>query len=569
MTEQDQTIGTQMVSALAAGGCIPSPGVSQTEIQLGIQFAASHLNDYRFNVDEKMWHVWNGKCWEKDETGQTHRAVQNFLHNQLIALTQNTGLGKELVEATKMYIRENSARGVRSIMELAQARLSVKDDEFDSNPYLLNCQNGILDLTTVALGDDEKINFDAVGFYDHTSEEMHSRITGAGYNKEAVCPNWLKHLDTVFESNTDLIKNYQEFAGYMLFYVNPDAIMGILTGGGRNGKTACQNTLKITLGTYAAQLKTEALMVGGDYAGHGRIYMKGARLVNAAEPEDNEKGRPTLDTNFIKGATGQEEIFARHFNCMPVGFHFDGLICLLANRLPRITDQTVSIWDRLWVIPFNHYFKPEERDPAFVEALGDEVDGILIWMLEGYARYKKNGRMIQCQSVRDQTAEYRKEEDPYTDFIEYVTSGDNPLEINSDFEILSSSLYTRYTTFFNLRYGSIPDRKPHGIKKFGMDMKTKFGKRVSNSQTFYLGIGNPREYAEKNKNKQTSKPPDVKEPEKEDCWFKNFVPEPGMKSEHLDFARHLFCIGYCKEDAYRACSKENRNPDDCDGVPIP
>jgi putative DNA primase/helicase len=41
-----------------------------------------------------------------------------------------------------------SVNGIRGIVALAKTKLGVKGDEFDSDPDLVGCQNGVLNLAT-------------------------------------------------------------------------------------------------------------------------------------------------------------------------------------------------------------------------------------------------------------------------------------------------------------------------------------------------------------------------------------------------------------------------------------
>src|SRR5208282_2913447 len=49
---------------------------------------------------------------------------------------------------------------------------------------------------------------------------------------------------------------------------------------------------------------------------------------------------------------------ARYLYGDPVSFSISGCLFLATNHKPRIADQSTAMWDRIWMIPFRHYFDP-------------------------------------------------------------------------------------------------------------------------------------------------------------------------------------------------------------------
>jgi len=64
--------------------------------------------------------------------------------------------------------------------------MSVRSDDFDADPYLLNCQNGVLDLRTGKMS-------------AHSPDFLLTKICNTHFDSKAQCPEWMKFLDTILK----------------------------------------------------------------------------------------------------------------------------------------------------------------------------------------------------------------------------------------------------------------------------------------------------------------------------------------------------------------------------------
>ncbi|MFX9457910.1 hypothetical protein ABTO37_19210, partial [Acinetobacter baumannii] len=68
----------------------------------------------------------------------------------------------------------------------------VRAHRFDSDPYVLNCANGVLDLRTLEL-------------LPHAPHFFCTRITRAPFQPDAEAPTWERFLCEIFNGDTELI----------------------------------------------------------------------------------------------------------------------------------------------------------------------------------------------------------------------------------------------------------------------------------------------------------------------------------------------------------------------------
>ena len=63
------------------------------------------------------------------------------------------------------------------------------------------------------------------------------------------------------------------------------------------------------------------------------------------------------------------------------------------------------------MIPFDVTIPPEQRDKNLTEKLIAENAGILNWLIQGYAMWKKEGLGDEPKAVREANEEYRMDMD--------------------------------------------------------------------------------------------------------------------------------------------------------------
>lgn len=443
------------------------PEESQTQSYFAGLFVDEIRHEWRFNIDAGKWLHWNGKFWELDDKNSIHNVCRTFLIRQLHNISEGDP-DEQIEDEVRALVRMNSARGISDIITLSKPMLSLKERELDTQKLFLNTLNGTYDLETGIL-------------HHHDPELLISKCCGVEYNRDAVCPTWESHIETTLDGDLELISNVQELLGYSLFAGNPAAIFGVLVGSGRNGKSVTVETVESILGSYAVSINPNALMDSGCNPGSDRMKMIGARLIVAAEPGDTSKGRCSLDAGFIKACTGGDTISSRRLYCESVTFKVEGLCLIITNTLPQIRDQSVAMRERVWCVPFDHYFAPEDRKTDIKDILFAEGSGILNWLIAGYQRYAKDKLLKQCGTISKQTTGYLDDEDTYSPFM-----SESGIIRKPGLSIQASVLYDRYVTWHNSKGFQSPARSP---TSFGRHMSTRFQKKRTESGLIYLGIG--------------------------------------------------------------------------------
>jgi putative DNA primase/helicase len=314
---------------------------------------------------------------------------------------------REALRKHATYSEKDAGR--RAMLNLAQSELPTNQSELDAHPWLLNLQNGTLDLNTSE-------------FREHSPADKLTKVSPVRFDPTADCPTWSAFLHRIFEGDPETIFFVQQMTGYVLTADTREQCFFLLHGTGANGKSTLLNTLLFILGDYGRQADFETVLAKNADGGprNDLAALVGARLVAASE---GERGR-RLAESMVKQITGGDAITCRKLYGEPFTYSPEFKLLLSTNHKPRIAGTDHAIWRRVRLVPFNVTISEDEKDPELLNKLKSESSGILNWMLQGLESWKEKG-LIQAQSVKDATATYRGEQDALGPFImECCSTGD-------------------------------------------------------------------------------------------------------------------------------------------------
>jgi putative DNA primase/helicase len=371
----------------------------RTDLGNAERFVAAYQGRVRWCPARKSWLVWGGQRYVWDDRGENvkmaHHAARGIFHEAAHAKDED-----EQKAIAKWAVSSQSESRINAMLSQAKPYLAVGMEELDRDPWLINCQNGTLDLRTGRLK-------------DHDPADLITRIAPVEYDPEATCPRFERFLHETLVDD-EVIRFVKRYAGYTLTGITRERIMAILYGSGKNGKTTLVELLHEALGDYARNTDVETLLIR-KYAGVGNdvAALKGARFVSAAEVE---KGRRLAESK-LKQLTGRDTVTARFLFGENFDFKPEFKLWLSTNNKPVIQGTDDAIWDRLRLIPFTQRFDGAKADPLLSDKLRDELAGVFAWMVEGCLQWQEHG-LGEPESVTEATQQYREDMDTLAAFFE-------------------------------------------------------------------------------------------------------------------------------------------------------
>lgn len=425
------------------------------------------INDgkVKYNVDRGKWLVWNNTYWKLDKLGtimNIAKSVAEKYRVEVSSIEDDTKRAKLLKWATSI---KNVTR-MRNMLTLAEVHPNVatESNQWDADPFILGCENGIVDLTT---GE----------FSENKPEYLVSKSTKVAYDKSAKAPRWEKFLEEVFEGNKDVINFIQKAVGYTLTGSIREQCFFMLIGTGRNGKSVFLKTIIKMLGDYAEISKFSVFeRKQGNVNTTGIAKLAGCRITSATEANQGSAG---FDEALIKNLTGGEKVADRFLYHEEFDFDPTFKIWLGVNHAPRVRDDSDGFWRRLRMINFPVKFDDAKDDKELDVKLMAELPGILNWAIEGCLKWQKEG-LTAPAAIMNVVSEYRDSNDRLAPFIAECLVADTHGCVYAD-DVWKA--YTHWTREMGLKMYQIVD-----TTSFHAQMTKRYGKMEIDGRKAYKGV---------------------------------------------------------------------------------
>lgn len=347
------------------------------------------------------WLVWNGCRWERDEAGKVNQyAIELSREAQVEAATIEDEDQRR--RATSHALNIGNKQKIVAALSLAEGNqaLHVSPAELDSDPFLVGCTNGTIDLKSGT-------------FHESDRDDLITLTLGTGWENSATCPQWEKFLRDVTKEDPELIEFIRLSIGYTLTGSVNEQRFYFLYGIGANGKSVLVETIEALLGDYVHRASAELFDRRRDRNKDPELAeLPGKRLILASETQEGAR----LDERLIKDVTGGETLRGEAKYQSGIRFSPTAKIWMSGNHKPGISGTDQGIWRRVHLLPFDARFNGKNRDPQMGEKLRTELPGILRWAVSGCLDWQKGGIKIP-ERVRLAVQEYRSDEDTVGRFV--------------------------------------------------------------------------------------------------------------------------------------------------------
>ncbi|BBM86655.1 phage/plasmid primase, P4 family [Candidatus Uabimicrobium amorphum] len=364
-----------------------------TDMGNAARLVKRHGHKIRYCHAWGKWLVWDGTRWEIDTTEEIVRlakdTVISIYHEADMAKSE-----KEYNRLIKHAERSQSYNRIMSMIKLAKSEpgVPIQTSQLDTNPWLLNVENGTVNLKTGEL-------------QPHNPQDLITKKAPVHYDPEAPCPTWNKFLETVTSENEEIRKFLQSAVGYSLTGNNNEECMFMLHGSGRNGKSKFLGAIEKMMGDYAKPTRPETFLKKRGSIPNDLAALKGARFVPTVETEQGGK----LAESLIKQITGGDTIQARFLHKEFFEYKPEFKIWMATNHRPTIEGNDMAIWERLCVVPFNTTIPAQERDKFLSYKLAQELSGILNWAIKGCLNWQERG-LCKPDSIEKYTNKYKQDQ---------------------------------------------------------------------------------------------------------------------------------------------------------------
>lgn len=356
--------------------------VRATQFGIADAFQRDNRTDVRWCPALGGWLVYDGKRWRPDDNGARLRLRATI--ERAIGTAEPGSLG-----------HLQTSHVVDSALKLAAVELEMRLDDFDADAFLLNVENGTVDLRTGTLR-------------PHRREDMISKLAPCIFELDAKCEDLERFLDHVTGGSS----YFRAWLGRAIGYtatadMKEDALFVLHGPQGNEGKSTLLGILDGTFGEYARTVSYSAVLakeIASDGPRPELATLPGARLIVASEAPEDRK----FDSATIKSIAGGDSITVHAKYGKPFTFRPVGKLWLACNKIPGLPrSDDGGMRRRIHVVPFAYRFAEEgnrhmrdrlRTSPVTRSALlAMAVRGCLAWQHEGLGT---------CEEVARATATY-------------------------------------------------------------------------------------------------------------------------------------------------------------------
>ena len=422
------------------------------DIGFGRLFADVHKRVARYVPERKKWYIYDGSRWVPDIGGlmamELCKELADGLLLYLLTFKDETVRIRNLEDYSKWQQRR-----LRDIyLKEAQSVYPVSMEEFDADRYLLNCENGTLDLRTM-------------GFRDHDPEDRLTKIAHVKYDPNATNDRFTRYISEIMSGDTERAVFLQKALGYSVSGDTRHECMFFLYGETtRNGKGTLMESILRVMGDYGRAVRPETIAqkqnVNSQNPSEDIARLAGIRFANISEPS---RGL-VLNAAQVKSMTGNDTLNARFLNENSFDFQPQFKLYVNTNYLPVISDMTLFSSGRILIIPFDRHFEEWEQDNTLKAAFSEPQakSAILNWLLKGYELLRQEGFTVP-KAVTEATMAYSHESNKIAQFA------DERLQPDTDAETRTASVYDEYRRWCgdNGCYTENSRNFNHELRKFG------------------------------------------------------------------------------------------------------
>lgn len=387
---------------------------SWDEIGLSRIFADLYKPELRYCIENKCWYVYNGIKWVQD-TGAllANEKIKEFFSILYIYCSE-----KEIKKFSESIHKLSSKSYRDKILKDTASVYPISVNEFDKDPYLINCKNGVFDLKK---GE----------FRKHKAEDFFAQSTNFCYcsdgdfdpeviTKDVRCKRFEQFIDEVTEGDKEKAKYLQYALGYSILGKASEECLFLVYGKTtRNGKSTLLNAILHALGDYATTTTLDLICKSSgvkdlNAASPMLANLKGKRLVVMSETEEHGK----LDESKVKTLTGGEEISCRKLYGEPFSYLPQFTMWVTCNDLPAAYDNALFESGRLKVIEFSKHFTEKEQDKTLKDYFRTQeaMQGIFYWLMLGCYGYQKFG-LHAPEIVESKIKEYQEDNNLTLQFL--------------------------------------------------------------------------------------------------------------------------------------------------------
>lgn len=496
-----------------------------TDMGLGARLAI-HYKDtlvWRKTGSKGYWMAWNGMYWTDEGDGGIAReymrtVIASISRDEAAWASQTDPIvreaeadlnyaiagGKGYTELSKLQEKLEAAKGnarearvrfgekcengrdhIAAAVDAARPHLSVGDGQFDTDPYLINFQNGTLDLRTGVLS-------------PHDRKQYITKVCLVDYDPSATSEDLDKILRTLAKSDADLPAFLQRYLGNALTGLTSAKAFLYIKGEADAGKSTLIEALAKGMGSgtdcgYARIVSPKVFAISSRDAesASGILHsLRGVRYIVADEAEEGFMNRETVNKLSAGGTMNTRKNYGDN-----VEWQAEAKIVFSGNDWMPMPNEA-GIRRRFMAANLTHSLTAEEMDVSLQDRIRSEegLKAIFAWAVKGAMAWIAEGEnwdaLLVTDTMQANAAEVLGGMDPIANFWEDRVVSGAEADLGSYVPMTSMQWFRMYSQYCD-NHGIKNNLKPrllvkHLIQKGAVEDKSP-GKHFYNGSQLNSG----------------------------------------------------------------------------------
>lgn len=306
--------------------------------------------------------------------------------------------------------------------------------------HLISFQNGILDVK-------EWINNKSTNLIQHTPLLMNTVSLGFDFNPTASKPfRFLQFLNQIWPNDIESQNTLQEWMGYALI---PDTSLQkifVLIGAPRSGKGTIARVMTQLIGSTNVAGPTISSL--SENFGLEPLLNKSLAIISDARFSGS---KTHIVIERLLSISGQDLLTINRKYKSAISTSLATKIMIISNDIPNFRDASGALLNRYIMLNLTQSWLGKE-DCNLTETLNQELDGILIWALEGLERLQKRGSFTQPMASSEIIEDLREISSPISTFV------NERCELNPFGKVSAKTLYATYVDWHKSRGSNSPEK---------------------------------------------------------------------------------------------------------------
>lgn len=424
---------------------ITNPDDDQLAIQIARMWAGS------VGVLYGDWHIWDNGCWRKRQQPEIREHIRISLRRWR---RNGVKVSHARIKALAAMLEDDCLIPDRKVIDMAGERARY-----------IPLQNGLFNVETMTLE-------------PHRPELYFRDQLGFDYDPKAQCPAFLRFLNTSLidpsnnnQPDEEMILFLQEALAYSMTARTDMKASFWLYGKPDSGKSTLLSLIRSLMGNLHGTVDLNTL--GGNRFMLSAIV--GKRVVTFSEAD---QGMMLPDGLYKALVGGTDEIFADVKNKPGIVFVPESKLWWGMNNMPRTTDRSGALLNRLYPVLFNRSIPKSERIQNLDRLLAAERSGIFNWLMVGYQRLVAQRQFTECAQATAWKEEYKLANDTELLFV------NDACEVGASYRIQSRPLHKAYKAWCE-DYGY---RHKNEVNAAFEWQRLGFERKRQNGCTFWLGV---------------------------------------------------------------------------------